>query len=81
MVILPPQFVSTKYTGYFWNLETQRLYSLKISGVLRPLRLYTPNRFSDFYGYRICVEGKKRCYHMADLKDLNRAHDSMVPME
>lgn len=38
MVILPPPFVKTKYEGYFWNLSDKKLYSLKIDGVLKPLK-------------------------------------------
>lgn len=27
-----------KYPGYFWDTETQSLYSIKVSGVLKPLK-------------------------------------------
>jgi hypothetical protein len=37
MVTLPPGFVAIKFPGYFWNLRTKRLYSIK-SGMLKPIK-------------------------------------------
>ena len=47
MVTLPKDFVAIKFPGYFWNIKEQRLYSMKVTGVLRPLAgPYTPNHFN-----------------------------------
>lgn len=37
-VKFPPGFVQISYPGYFWNPETEKLYSIK-SGILKPLVL------------------------------------------
>jgi len=37
LVTLPPGFVAIKFPGYFWNLRTKQLYSIK-SGLLKPIR-------------------------------------------
>jgi hypothetical protein len=62
MVTLPPEFVATKYPGYFWNYSTMKLYSLKVSGELRPLKHITPNYFNNWHcgGYRVSVNGVRK---------------------
>lgn len=38
-IFFPPHFVALKkYPGYFWHEEEKRLYSLKQTGVLTPLK-------------------------------------------
>ncbi len=37
----PQGFVALKkYPGYFWNTEEKKLYSMKVDGILKPLRQY-----------------------------------------
>lgn len=61
MVTLPAEFVATKYSGYFWNLIDKRLYTLKITGELRPLKYSAPNQWNYFRGgYQVSVGGQKR---------------------
>lgn len=66
MVTLPPEFVATKYPGYFWNVSDKKLYSCKVTGELRPLAFCKPNRWNHgFAGYRVSVNGQHR-YLMLD---------------
>jgi hypothetical protein len=59
MVTLPPEFVATKFPGYFWNYSTMKLYSLKVSGELTPLKHIKPNYFNNWScgGYKVSVKG------------------------
>jgi hypothetical protein len=59
MVVFPKEFVAIKYPGYFWNTEDKRLYSIKVTGELRPLYL-KPAYMSHSKGYAVSVKGKKR---------------------
>ena len=72
MVTLPIEFVETKYPGYFWNTETKTLFSLKIDGVLKELRMYNPNRWNNWPmpGYRVSVKGRGRYLSIGYLKGL-----------
>lgn len=74
MITLPKQFVATKYPGYFWNIEDEKLYSVKVTGALKPL---ATNRGWDWarnksceIGYGISVNGKKRQLFVSELKAL-----------
>jgi hypothetical protein len=65
MIVFPNGFVKTKYPGYFWNIETQSLYSIKIGGELRKLTL--KHAWYDHAsgrqippGYRVSVKGVYR---------------------
>jgi len=66
MVTLPPEFVATKYPGYFWNFSELRLYSLKCGGELRPLPWIRENQWNNLWrwnqkgGYRVSVKGQNR---------------------
>ena len=81
MVTLPEEFVATKYPGYFWNTKEQRLYSLKVDGVLKPLAITTPNHWNNLpdRAYRISVEGRKRYMLLSKLKELTPGVDSTIP--
>lgn len=83
MVTLPKEFVAIKYPGYFWNLKDNKLYSLKVSGVLRPLAgPYKPNPFNHQFepAYHISVNGSKRRIGISYLTKLKATH-SIIPME
>lgn len=85
MVTLPPQFVATKYSGYFWNIEDERLYSLKITGELRPLKHTKPNRWNNLWqwnetgGYKISDKGTRRWLTDSHLAKLTPT-DSTIPV-
>ena len=72
MVVLPIEFVATDYPGYFWNTKTQTLFSCKVSGELRELYLYKPNKFNMLSGpaYRISVKGRRITLPVSKLKKL-----------
>jgi len=78
MIHLPQEFVTTKFPGYFWNLKEQKLYSIKVSGLLKPLtfspRRWTPNGIMDA-GYRVSVAGRRRFlpqYYLEKLRPMKR---------
>ncbi len=73
MVTLSIEFVKTKYPGYFWNTESQTLYSLKVDGVLKEIKITNPNPFSRITepGYRVSVKGKRRFMSLSSLKKHN----------
>jgi len=61
LVTLPSDFVATKYPGYFWNLRTRTLFSIKVTGVLRQMVFTKPSFWNDWKsGYRVCVNGRRR---------------------
>ena len=69
MIVFPPEFVKTRFPGYFFNVDTKVLYSIKGTGELRPLKKHSGfrgyHRFLHRYvdvlpGYVISVNGCKR---------------------
>jgi hypothetical protein len=79
MITLPPPFVAIKYPGYFWNTEDKQLYSIKVSGELRPLKLciaYFNNQ--NEAGYNISVEGQRLYVWKSNLMKLTM-QDSVIP--
>lgn len=73
MVTLPKEFVATRYPGYFWNVQEKKLYSLKVTGQLRPLSFFKGGTFygvSHEPGYNISVHGIRRKYTMQYLNSL-----------
>ena len=72
MVTLPKEFVATKYPGYFFNITDQKLYSVKVTGMLKPLAKQFPNQFNHFVpeGYSVSIRGKKRVLELSYLKTL-----------
>lgn len=71
MVTLPKQFVATRLPGYFWNTADERLYSVKITGALRPLKKQASNRWNHFKeGYQLSHMGRKRFMSVDYLKKL-----------
>jgi hypothetical protein len=73
MVVFPKELVATRYPGYFWNIVEKRLYSIKVSGELHPLKFH---RGGVYYGkrvepgYRISVRGVRKLLPMAYLGNL-----------
>ena len=82
MVTLPPQFVATIYQGYFFNLETRTLFSIKIGGYLRELKLLkkgsTPWGVYAEDCYQVSVNGQNRYLTMTYLNTLQPS-DTVVP--
>ncbi len=80
MVVLPIEFVPTRYPGYFWNTETQTLYSVKVSGELKELAITNPSAFSRITepGYRVSVKGVRKFMAISRLKKLKASTDVQV---
>jgi hypothetical protein len=68
VIAFPPEYVKTTFYGYFWNTKTNKLFSNKVTGKMKPLQELT-RRYklrtkgplvagggADPY-YRICVDG------------------------
>lgn len=72
MIVFPSGYCKTKYPGYFWNVNDQKLYSIK-SGVLKPLTLRKAfyNRYVDFpIGYNVSNNGVSRFVSLETLKQI-----------
>jgi len=82
MVKLPSEFAATWFPGYFWNVYEERLYSLKIDGILKPLKLIRPNHFNNWKepGYRVSVGGFRRVMPLSRLKKLT-CKDEEIPVK
>ena len=81
MIIFPAGYVATKYPGYFWNVRTQTLASVKIGGELREMKLTKPNYWNRLAdrgkfegGYRVSHKGRNRWLYLEDLKQLEEEH-------
>jgi len=71
MVTLPKEFVATKYPGYFWNIQDKKLYSVKVTGMLKPLARVYPNQFNHFRsGFSVSIRGQKRVLELSYLETL-----------
>lgn len=72
MITLPNTLTATKYPGYFWDVNEQQLYSIKVGGVLRPLKITMPGRFNNLIhpAYRVSVEGERKILSIIYLSKL-----------
>jgi len=72
MVRLPEEFIGTKFDGYFFNTKNETLYSIKVQGVLRPMKLRYPCIYSNITtpAFYISVNGVSKAYMLKDLKEL-----------
>jgi len=88
MVTLPAPYAATKYAGYFFNVEDKKLYSLKIDGILKPLKFTRPNHFNKMVywrketrgGYYVSVKGRNRLLLIEDLLELKVGND-VIPVK
>lgn len=72
MITFPPEFVATKFPGYFWNTRTETLFSLKVTGILHEMKKPRPTHYNEYKnGYAVSVRGVRRWLMVADLKKLN----------
>jgi hypothetical protein len=73
MVTLPVDFVATNAPGYFWNVKEKKLYSIKVTGLLKPLAFHKGGTFygvSHKPGYQISIRGRKRTLTLDYLNSL-----------
>lgn len=78
MVTLPVDFVATRYPGYFWNIKEKKLYSLKVTGELKPMAFFKGGTWYGVThepGYKISVNGVRRKYNMKYLNSLKSTTD------
>tara|TARA_R110000850_G_scaffold519_1_gene3164 strand:- start:3427 stop:3729 length:303 start_codon:yes stop_codon:yes gene_type:complete len=70
-----------KLPGYFWDVESHKLYSIKVGGVLRELKMQYVNRYTTQYRrfskfrqgekhYSLSKEGRTHIMLVRDLKKL-----------
>ena len=96
LVSFPPEFIATAFPGYFFNVTDEKLYSMKIDGILKPLKYQRPNQFNHMWrhpvklrdgsevtasgGYYVSVKGRRKFYAIEKLKDLPHV-ESIVPVK
>ena len=70
MITFPDGFVATRFPGYFWNTTDEKLYTMKVTGVLRPMRIsYPPPPYEHGHeSYRVSVNGVRRRLTTAQIK-------------
>lgn len=81
MVVLPSEFVATKYPGYFWNTMEKALYSIKVTGELKKMVYHKGGYFYGHKvdpGYRVSHKGERRLYTMDYLNSLNSVQEHQV---
>ncbi len=72
MITFPPEFVTTRYPGYYWNTKTQRLFSIKVTGELREMRFNKANQWNHYRsGYQVSYKGRRHYFPIEYLKTLN----------
>lgn len=82
MITFPAPFVALEqYPGYFWNTNDQQLYTMKITGVLRPMKMTKGSMWvnNNKPGYMISHQGRKLYIWLQDLKNLKMV-DSVIPV-
>jgi hypothetical protein len=70
MITFPPEYVATRYPGYFWNISDEKLYSIKVTGCLRPIAFKKESYWNKNAGYAVSVNGKKRFMRLEYLRKL-----------
>jgi hypothetical protein len=81
VVTLPKEFVATKLPGYFFNTVTEKLYSIKVAGVLRELSRQYPDDFNHgLDGYSVSHKGNPRRLEMRYLKSIQPS-DTVIKVE
>ena len=82
-VMLPDDFVMTKFPGYFWNVRTERLYTIKSTGCLKMLKentYWVIKQYGFEPGYRVSVKGIRRHLTLRYLKTLTPAPNQVIPV-
>jgi len=81
MVTLPDNFTMTKYPGYFWNVLDKKLYSIKVTGELKPLVFFRGGRFNGFDfrpGYKISYKGVRKTLTLDYLSTLRVSNKRQI---
>lgn len=81
MITFPDGFVATRFPGYFWNTTDEKLYTMKVTGVLRPMRISSPPPGrADHESYRVSVNGVRRRLTTAQIKRVLIRGTGTVPV-
>jgi hypothetical protein len=82
MIVLPEEFEPTFYDGYFWNTANKKLYSIKVDGVLIPLKRKEAKEWFWKYPkvfpgdwYEVSVRGKRKIYPVVNLEQIKPTGD------
>lgn len=79
MVTLPEEFIAIKdYPGYFWHFTEKKLYSIKVSGMLKPL-YYNKGYEHLPPGYQVSKDGKPH-YLVKEILMSLKPTNSVVPV-
>lgn len=72
MLVFPKNFTATKIPGYVWDVKNRELYSFKVGGVLKKLKIRKPYFKSFYKEYHYCVshKGKHRVLTLSYLSNL-----------
>lgn len=75
-----------KYPGYFWDPVERKLYSIKVDGVLKPLKLqyssYMKRNYGVEYYYSISINGKSKMILPENIdKYLNKKKKHYIPKQ
>ena len=89
MVTLPPDFIAIKHPGYFWNTTDNQLYSVKVTGMLKPMKLvrrwnsrfggYVQGTPDETTGYSLSKKGRHYFISLETLKALT-PKDTVFPI-
>lgn len=71
-VKFPEDFIALIYPGYFWNPLEKRLYSIKVNGVLTPLKI-NQGRYPSWIRqigkhYQLSVKGQRKYISLNEIE-------------
>ena len=80
MITFPDGFVATRFPGYFWNIKDEKLYTMKVTGVLRPMRRCDPAPYEENgqASYRVSVQGIRMRLTISQIKRTLQRGTSIV---
>lgn len=79
MIYFDSAFIKTKYEGYLWNYKEKVLYTLKVTGKLRPMKFQKGGTFNNHVvppGYKVSVDGQRR---YLPIEHLLKLKPSIIP--
>jgi hypothetical protein len=83
---LPAGFVSIEYPGYFWHVPSQSLWTMKVDGILKPMKSRNiPYYIARQYNlptqpcYQLSVGGRKKIILEAKFKTRFKNHSDTIP--
>ena len=81
MISFGKEFIEIRYAGYFWNRDDERLYSIKMRGILTPLKRVRPHRRNNFQeGYLVSHNGQPKIVSLDYLHKLPKTTKHKIPV-